>query len=259
MTTGAATPELVTHGFTLSAQHWAWLILKGHKIIENRQCRFAPGWYAVHIGATAYTHVEEELKYHKEFNMPNTMNMQKGHVSGVCYIEASLPYEQCKKNRWAMKDFNVCNIVTEVIPFDEGETVPARGNFGSWPLKEAGPRVEYLTKQAIRLGLRKKTNAHEVFGDLLKEAPVGKAKRPAKEAPKEKGEARPPVKKAKREAGAAPKQEKAPEPVKGKAKRRAEEAPKEKGEACPSVKKAKQEAGPKPNQEKGDIRSFFKK
>lgn len=213
----AASPLQVTHGFTLSAPHWAWLILKGHKIIENRQVRFAPGWYAVHVGLMAHTSVVEEVKYHKELGMPSMMSAKNGHVGGVCKIEVGVPYEQCKKSRWAIADYKIANIITEVIPFDDGETVKARGNLGAWPLRESQERVNALTKQAIQLGLRKQTNAKAEFGHLFdasaKEAPVSKAKRPAKEAPKAEGKARPPLKKAKREAVEDPKPAKAPEPV----------------------------------------------
>jgi hypothetical protein len=116
---------MVTHGFTLSDPSLAWLIVHGHKIIENRQVRFAPGWYAVHIGATAYCHVERELKLIKEFGMPLTMSMKKGHVIGVCKIETGVPHELCKKNRWAVSDYKICNIITEFMAFDKDEEVPA--------------------------------------------------------------------------------------------------------------------------------------
>jgi hypothetical protein len=213
----ATSPTEVTHGFTLSAPHWAWLILNGHKIIENRQVRFAPGWYAVHVGLTAYTSVIEELKYHKELGMPSMMGSKNGHVYGLCKIETGVPYDKCKKNRWAIGDFNICNIITEIIPFDGGETTKARGNFGTWPLKESEKRVRELTKQAIQLGHRKKTNAKEVLGDVLdavvQEAPVVKAKRPAEEAPKAQGKAGSAVKKTKREEGSSTQHAKAAEPL----------------------------------------------
>lgn len=200
----ATSPLEVTHGFTLSAPHWAWLILNRHKIIENRQVRFAPGWYAVHVGLTAHTSVVEELKYHKELGMPSMMGSKNGHVYGLCKIELGVPYEQCKKNKWAIADFKICNIITKVIPFDSGDTAKARGNFGTWPLKESEARVRQLAKEAIALGHLKKTNAKEVLAHLFdapsKEAAPSKAKRPAEEAPKAEGEARPPVKKAKCEA-----------------------------------------------------------
>jgi hypothetical protein len=208
---------MVTHGFTLSDPSLAWLIVHGHKIIENRQVRFAPGWYAVHIGATAYCHVERELKLIKEFGMPLTMSMKKGHVIGVCKIETGVPHELCKKNRWAVSDYKICNIITEFMAFDKDEEVPARGNLNSWPLKEAGPRVEYLMKQGFRLGYRKQTNAKEVLAHVFSAenapAPAVKGKRPSEAAAKAEGEARPAIKKAKSKAGAVAKPEEATEPL----------------------------------------------
>lgn len=213
----ASSPLEVTHGFTLSAPHLAWLILKGHKIIENRQVRFAPGWYAVHVGATAHTDVPTELKYHKELGMPSMMGAQRGVVNGLCKIELGVPYEQCKKNKWAVADFKICNIITKVIPFDGGDTAKARGNFGTWPLKESEAHVRKLAKEAIALGHLKKTNAKEVFGHLFdaagKEGAPVKAKRPAEEAPKAKGEAGPAIKKTKREEGPSAEPAKAAEPL----------------------------------------------
>ena len=181
----ANSPTEVTHGFTLSAPHWAWLILKGHKIIENRQVRFAPGWYAVHVGATAYTHRADEVAFHKEFGMPSMFGAKKGEVHGLCKIETGVPYDECWNNRWAIDKFKICNIITEVIPFDNDETVKARGNFGTWPLKEAEKPVRELAKQSIQLGHRKKTNAKDVlahcFKELCEEAAPVKAKRPKRD------------------------------------------------------------------------------
>ena len=191
--------------------------MNGHKVIENRQIKMAPGWYAVHVGAVAHCGIELELTFRKEFKMPSVMGMKNGHVSGVCKVETAVPHERVKKNRWAVADYKIANIITEVIPFDDGETVPARGNLGNWPLKDAQERVNALTKEAIALGHRKKTRAYEELADVLdavgKEGETGKVKRPAKEAPKAQGEAGPPVKKAKREAVPSSEPAEAPEPV----------------------------------------------
>lgn len=214
----SASPTDVTHGFTLSDPSLAWLILNGHKIIENRQMRFTPGWYAVHVSATAFCPIAVELPLIKEFNMPLTLNMAKGHVHGVCKIETGVPFEKCKMNRWAAKDYKIANIITAVIPFDKGDTVAARGALGNFPLKGAQERVNALTKQAIQLGLCKQTNAKAEFYYLLttsaKEAQNGKAKRPAEEAPKSKATTGSTVKKTKRKTLSDPLQAHAPEPVK---------------------------------------------
>ena len=57
---GAATPDKITHGFTLKGYHWAYAMLEGErvsggvmgrsKVIENRHFRITPGWYGVVVG-----------------------------------------------------------------------------------------------------------------------------------------------------------------------------------------------------------------
>ena len=47
----AETPGTVTKGLTLRGAQTNWAILNGHKLIENRTWRIAPGWYALHTGA----------------------------------------------------------------------------------------------------------------------------------------------------------------------------------------------------------------
>ena len=218
----SSSPLNVTNAFTLSDPSLAWLILNGTKIIENRNFKMTAGWYAVHVGSTAHCPIATELPLIKEFGMPSVLSMQKGVVSGVCRIEGSLPASQCKDNRWAMPEqYKFCNIITKVIRFDGGETVKARGNLGSWPLKDSEERVRELTKQAIQLGgLRKNTNAIDLFGHLLdaqaKEGAAKGVKRPAEEAaPKAKGTPGAVVKKAKCQAGPSAEPAKTTKPVNG--------------------------------------------
>ena len=145
--TGARDPTEVTHGFTLNNQAWAWLILNGHKIIENRQTKLQEGWYAVHVGATAHCPIMEELPLIKEFGMPSVFGLEKGVVHGLCKISMRVPFEQCKDNRWACPDYKVCNVITEVIPFIK--TVKASGNLGAWPLKESTELVRQEAKDNL--------------------------------------------------------------------------------------------------------------
>ena len=158
--TGASDPTKVTHGFTLSNPAWAWLILNGHKIIENRSNKLQPGWYAVHVGATAHCSIADEIPFTREFGMPSVIGMENGVVHGLCKIEMSLPYEQCKNNRWACADYKVCNIITEVIPFRK--TVQASGNLGAWPLKVSTELVRQEAKDNI--DKKKPTGALRILG-----------------------------------------------------------------------------------------------
>ena len=158
--TGASDPTKVTHAFTLNNPAWAWLILDGHKIIENRPVKLQPAWYAVHVGATAHCSIMEELPLIKEFNMPSVFGMENGAVHGLCKIETSVAYDQCKNNRWACAEYKVCNIISEVIPFSK--TVRASGNLGAWPLKESTKLVRQGAKD--NLHNRKPTGALRTLG-----------------------------------------------------------------------------------------------
>lgn len=176
---------MVTHAFTLSNQALAWLILNGIKPIENRQCKIQPGWYAVHIGATAHCSVEEEVLYAKEFSMPSVLckEMERGMVHGVCKIGQTLPYDRCKSNRWAREDYKMCNIITEVIPFNK--SVKATGNLGTWPLnKESAEQVRHLVME--NLDKKKDTNVLSSLGleDYGANESVKRTAPPAEDKPK---------------------------------------------------------------------------
>ena len=203
--TGARNPEEVTHGFTLNNPAWAWLILQGHKIIENRQTRLQPGWYAVHVAVTAHCSIMEELPLSKEFKMPSVLGMENGVVYGLCKIGMSVPFEQCKDNRWACTDYKVCNVITEVIPFVK--TVKASGNLGAWPLKESTE----IVRQGARDNLhnKKPTKALESLG-LAVDGSDKSMKRPADD-PHDRG--RPSKMKASTEPSAALKRVIPPQPV----------------------------------------------
>ena len=206
--TGARIPSEVTHGFTLNNHAWAWLILHGYKIIENRQVRFQRGWYAVHVGATAHCSIAEELPLIKEFNMPPVIGMEKGVVYGLCKIDTSVTFEECKGNRWACQDYNICNIITEIIPFKK--PVKASGNLGAWPLKES---TELVRQGGMdNLDNLKFTKALESLGLKVDDGKNDKSmKRPADNAHEE----RPTKMKASTEPPAAPV---APKPTKSVAK-----------------------------------------
>lgn len=158
--TGARDPTQVTHGFTLNNPAWAWLILEGHKIIENRQTSAQPGWYAVHVSVKAHCSIMEEFPLIKEFSMPSVLGMENGIIHGLCKIGMSVPFEQCKDNRWASADYKICNVITEVIPFSK--TVKASGNLGAWPLKESTELVRQEVKD--NLHKRKPTGALRTLG-----------------------------------------------------------------------------------------------
>ena len=68
--TGATRPELVTHGFCLDDSRWVHGMLQARmypKVIENRQCRFDPGWYALSLSNGAATGVVQEMDFRKRY------------------------------------------------------------------------------------------------------------------------------------------------------------------------------------------------
>jgi len=142
-------PELVTHGFSLNDSALAFLMLQGEKIIENRNFRFLPGFYAVGITKTAYTPVEREFELKNDFpNLPLSVDCKtRGQIIGLVRIGYALPSTACATNRWCANGYKVCNIITHFLKFDTA--VPASGNFGSWPLKGAESAVRRAAVEAL--------------------------------------------------------------------------------------------------------------
>ena len=161
--TGAIHPFSVTHAFTLNNPVHVWALLHGKKIIENRHCKFQEGWYGVHLALTSDCSIEEELEM-KEFGMPSVMDFKKGTIHGLCKIELSVPYEQCKTNRWANGDYKICNIITEVLPFNQ-QDIKATGNLGVWPLKMSTDFVQECARKEVQNILL--THAIEVLGIVM--------------------------------------------------------------------------------------------
>jgi hypothetical protein len=161
---GAESPERVTHGFCLSDSRWMHGMLEARehsKIIENRQCRFSPGWYAVSLSHSASTGVYEEMSFRKRYpDYPGPMAYRTGQVRGLVKVGYSLPQGACKSHRWAAPDYDVANIITEVLPFDPERPGPSvRGNFGTFPLKGAERATRASANFAIGAGHRRKTHA----------------------------------------------------------------------------------------------------
>lgn len=161
---GAESPERVTHGFCLSDSRWLHGMLEARehpKIIENRQCRLSPGWYAVSLSHSASTGVYEEMSFRKRYpNYPGPMAYRTGQVRGLVKVGYSLPQGACKGHRWAAPDYDVANVITEVLPFDPERPGPSvRGYFGAFPLKGAERPTRAAANFAIGAGHRRKTHA----------------------------------------------------------------------------------------------------
>lgn len=148
--TGATSPELVTHAFSLSDTQLAWLILNNKKNIENRSFRLSPGWYAVATTATAYTDVHDEVARSKKYaEIVSPLHIAKGVVLGVCKIGYAKPSGECLKEEWCVPSYKVCNFITATISFcDWSKGIKCRGNFGAWPLKESQEAVRAAVKNS---------------------------------------------------------------------------------------------------------------
>ena len=162
--TGATRPELVTHGFCLDDSRWVHGMLQARmypKVIENRQCRFDPGWYALSLSNGAATGVVQEMDFRKRYpNYGGPLAYQRGRVLGLVKVGYSLPQKACKGHRWASPDYAVANIITYVIPFDKEKPGPAvRGNIGIFPLKQQERATREAAKFALGAGNRRKTDA----------------------------------------------------------------------------------------------------
>lgn len=186
LSTGADTPDKITHGFVLAGGDLVWSMLNGQgrvmeklagqqvdvrdsKYIENRCTRLAPGWYAViqgkgNKGETPERHAECKAKL-PNMNIPAygsvDLSRNKGCVVGIARIAHSLPYELCKDDPWAVEAYKVCNIISQAGWIDV--PVPCKGNLGACPIKDDQTRdkVRALAQVAYNQG-----NIHATEAEL---------------------------------------------------------------------------------------------
>ena len=140
--TGAATIHATTHAFSLNGAHLAWAVLTGRKVVENRQFRMAPGWYALALTKQAFTGVADDAAYRGRF--PFYPGFQagaalKGNIVGAVKISHSLPHAACSDDFFASSDYKFKNVICEYLSFVDWTKpgvgrIPARGNLGAWPM-----------------------------------------------------------------------------------------------------------------------------
>tara|TARA_B100001109_G_scaffold215789_1_gene184925 strand:+ start:4698 stop:5927 length:1230 start_codon:yes stop_codon:yes gene_type:complete len=186
LSTGADSPDKITHGFVLAGGDLVWSMLNGQgqgmgkvagqqvdvrdsKFIENRCTRLAPGWYAViqgkgNKGETPERYAECKARL-PNMNIPAygsvDLSRNKGCVVGIARIAHSLPYEHCKDSVWAVEAYKVCNIISHAGWIDV--PVPCKGNLGACPIKddETRDRVRALAQAAYEYG-----NIHATEAEL---------------------------------------------------------------------------------------------
>jgi len=176
-TTGADTPEEITHCFVLKGFDLAWSMLEGEDVlkdgkkiaihsknIENRHGRMAPGWYGVILGKGKVGVTKERYEECKaklpQMNIPpwgwQNLKQWTGKVVGVVEIAHSLPHEVCKQSPWA--EGPVCNIISKAGWIEK--PIPCKGNLGACPITDPDTRdqVRRSAKRAQESGSIYKTN-----------------------------------------------------------------------------------------------------
>ena len=143
---GASSIDATTHAITLRGATYSWAILAGHKNIENRSARIAPGWYFLHTGArnnSAEAQASIRACVPGGVRVPAEASLPHGVIVGLIKISHSLPLEQCDGSAWATGP--VCNVIEAVCEL--GTPINQKGALGQWPI---GPDV--AARACIALG-----------------------------------------------------------------------------------------------------------
>jgi hypothetical protein len=163
LSTGADSPDKITHCFVLAGGDLVWSMLEGEKVypsddftdepisinskyIENRHTRLAPGWYGVILGKGSKGVTLERHRQCQEklpsMTLPSmghdAIKRRKGCVVGIVKIAHSLPHEYCEDSPWAVEEYPVCNIISHAGWIDR--PIECKGNLGACPIKEENVR-----------------------------------------------------------------------------------------------------------------------
>ena len=158
-TTGATSPNMITHCFVLKGHDLVWAMLEGErrattgdiqasKDVENRHFGMAPGWYGVILGTNKAPREQYEDSKGKlpGMDMPTwgsaAAQRHKGKVVGVVKISHALPVTACT-SVWAMGP--VCNVIERAGWIET--PVACRGNFGACPIQSETAR-QHVRQQA---------------------------------------------------------------------------------------------------------------
>ena len=124
----ASSPGTITKALTLKGAQYNHCILEGHKTIENRTWRIAPGWYALHTGTGKSDAATQQRLRLLVPSVPDEASLPKGVIVGAINVSHSLAEAECVSSPWATGP--VCNILaaTVVLP----HPVPHKGALGCW-------------------------------------------------------------------------------------------------------------------------------
>ena len=141
--TGAASPDLVTHGFTIRGGQLTYAILCGAKRVENRHFQMKPGWYAVHTGAKTSSVESQQALLATVVGLPDESALPHSSIVGAVQVTHALTLEQCSPTEpWAFGP--VVNVIGAVCRL--ARPVPHRGALSVW-------RISPETLGDVRAGL----------------------------------------------------------------------------------------------------------
>ena len=139
----AASPDTVTHGFTLRGAQLAWAILCGAKRVENRHFQMKPGWYAIHTGAKTSSVESQQALLATVVGLPDESALPHSSIVGAVQVTHALTLEQCSPTEpWAFGP--VVNVIGAVCRL--ARPVPHRGALSVW-------RISPETLGDVRAGL----------------------------------------------------------------------------------------------------------
>lgn len=124
-------------GKALSIQQpWAWLIVHGHKDIENRDWPTrVRGWIGIHAGKAfdwdGYAWVRQRFP---EIRMPAPDDFERGGIVGRAYLGDCLTHAE---SPWFFGKYGFTLHLAQPLPF-----IPCRGRLGFFTPRPATPTTE---------------------------------------------------------------------------------------------------------------------
>ncbi len=131
--TASGDAAAVTRAITVQSPCLAWAMLEGHKVVENRDWRIQPGWYALHCSkkknskwAGKALEIDPALK-------PETELLHfLGAVVGILHISEQRSVAECKGYKWALGVH--CHVVDQAIKLQT--PIPSKGDRKIWKMPQ---------------------------------------------------------------------------------------------------------------------------
>lgn len=126
-------PDLmaVDRALTLQGGQQVLAVLRGYKLIENRNWRIPVGWYAIHSGSQMITEERADRLRSVWPDAPCEEHLPHGAIMGLFYVCNHRTPEQCAPGYvWARGP--ICHIVSKAVEF--AMPIKASGQKGLWQL-----------------------------------------------------------------------------------------------------------------------------